>query len=270
VGDLETDTRVDGSDGAYRAMVSPAWEIWGPNGGYVAAIALRAGARESALPRPASFYCQYLNVAAFAEVAIRVVTLRRSKRSAALRVSMVQDERPILEALLWMTDEASLGLEHDATHAPEVRDPESLPSYEDLKPPEYPWFSFWQNLETRPTSGRFATEVREPFYEAWQRFRPRATFDDAVVDAARSLILVDTMQWPAAHAAHRHPAPFVAPSLDVSVQFHRSARDSEWLLCETRAPLATEGLIGGNTRVWSADRKLIASGGSQLLCRPAR
>ena len=37
-----SDTAVDGTDGSYRAVLSKDWEIWGPMGGYVAAVALRA------------------------------------------------------------------------------------------------------------------------------------------------------------------------------------------------------------------------------------
>src|SRR5436190_7002460 len=47
VGDLAHDTDVVGSDGRYTATVSGDWEIWGPMGGYVAAIALRAAAAEA-------------------------------------------------------------------------------------------------------------------------------------------------------------------------------------------------------------------------------
>ena len=45
MGDFDIDTRVEGSGGRYRANISREWEIWGPNGGYVAAIALRAAGR---------------------------------------------------------------------------------------------------------------------------------------------------------------------------------------------------------------------------------
>jgi acyl-CoA thioesterase len=100
------------------------------------------------------------------------------------------------------------------------------------------------------------------------RYRPRATFDDPIVDAIRSLILLDTMFWPAAAARHARPSAFLAPSLDVSVSFHRAVPDSEWLLCDTRSPIAAHGLIGGTAQVWSADRRLVATGTSQLLCRP--
>jgi hypothetical protein len=41
----------------FTAMVHDDWEIWGPEGGYVAAIALRAAGAASPLARSASFFC---------------------------------------------------------------------------------------------------------------------------------------------------------------------------------------------------------------------
>ena len=68
------------------------------------------------------------------------------------------------------------------------------------------------------------------------RFTPRATFDCAFTDAARSLLLIDTNGWPAAHGPYVEDQPYIAPSLDVAVQFHRSARDSELLLSQSECP----------------------------------
>ncbi len=42
MGDLARDTAVQGGAGSYGAVLSRDWEIWGPMGGYVAAVALRA------------------------------------------------------------------------------------------------------------------------------------------------------------------------------------------------------------------------------------
>lgn len=47
MGDLDRDTALTGSAGRYTAALSEDWRIWGPNGGYVAAVALRAAGAES-------------------------------------------------------------------------------------------------------------------------------------------------------------------------------------------------------------------------------
>ncbi len=55
----------------------------------------------------------------------------------------------------------------------------------------------------------------------------------------------------------------------MTAQFHGDASSSEWLLVDARAPVADGGLIGTTSTVWSADGRLVASGGAQLFCRPA-
>ena len=54
MGDLGVDTAVTGGDGRYEAELSDDWRIWGPQGGYIASLALRAAGRECGRPRPAS------------------------------------------------------------------------------------------------------------------------------------------------------------------------------------------------------------------------
>ncbi len=94
MGDLGVDTAVEEiGDGRYRAALSRDWEIWGPNGGYVAAIALRAGAAYSDLPRPASFSCHYLAAGEFAPAEAHVRTLRRTKRAESLAITLTQGDR---------------------------------------------------------------------------------------------------------------------------------------------------------------------------------
>ena len=76
------------------------------------------------------------------------------------------------------------------------------------------------------------------------------------------------MSWPA--ACQPHPdAAFVAPNLDVTAWFHAAAPESEWLLADHECRVATGGLMGTTGRVWSHDRRLLASGGAQLFCVPA-
>lgn len=272
MGDLGKDTMVSGADGNYRARLSPEWNVWGPNGGYVAAVALRAAAAQTDMTRPATFSCHFLSVAEFAEVDLQVVSLRRTKRAESLRVSMSQNGRPVVDAMVWAVADVD-GLEHDAADMPQVPAPDSLKPIEELLPPEErePRYAFWKNLESRPLNFVHWTQrpIGPPLWREWYRFRPRAVFDDPFVDACRLLILLDTMGWPAATRAHPIDAPWIAPSLDLTAQFHRNPSKHEWLLADAVAPIATEGLIGSQARVWSPDGQLLATGSGQLLCRPA-
>ncbi len=272
MGDLEVDTRLEavvGKSGGYRANLSKDWEIWGPNGGYLAAIALRAAGREAEIKRPSSFAGHFLSVARFAPVQVNVTPMRQGRRAESFRVDIEQDGRTVFTSLV-RTASPVPGLEHDVARAPEVPGPDSLLSVEKLIEADAPGMAFWQNLEVRPLFPERIHErmvARDPVWREWYRFRPRATFDDPFLDAARSLLLIDTLSWPAACQPHPE-SPFQAPNLDVSVWFHRAAPGSDWLLADHDCPVAEAGLMGTLGRVWSSSGELLASGGAQLMCVP--
>src|ERR1700690_1666192 len=118
MGDLGIDTAVAGGDGRYTARMSRDWEIWGPNGGYVASIALRAAGAFSRFDRPATLVGHFLGVAEFdAPVDLEVTTLREAKRAQSMRVSMTQSGNPIFDAMIWSVGDVA-GLEHDVTEMP--------------------------------------------------------------------------------------------------------------------------------------------------------
>ena len=275
MGDLGIDTAVeDCGDGRYRATLSQDWEIWGPMGGYVAAVALRAAGASVDHPRPAAFSCHYLGVARFEPVDIRVETRKSGRSASAQRVEISQEGRPILDAMVWSAADNE-GLEHDETTPPAVAGPSELPSITELLPPdaESP-FPFWRNFDAKPLHFEVDWPPEGPRpaqWQEWLKFLPQATFDDPWLDAARSVILVDLPSWPSAHRPHAwQQPPFMAPTLDLNVAFHQPTAAEEWLLCDGAAPLSTRGLFGWTARVWSPGGALHASGGGQCLYRKVR
>jgi acyl-CoA thioesterase II len=275
VGDLAADTAVERvGDGCFTGRLSQDWEIWGPMGGYVASVALRAAGETSPFHRPASFSCHYLGVASFDAVDASVTTLRQARTAASHRVELTQGGKPVLEATVWSVGQVE-GLTHDVSEAPSVPPPEETPSIEELLSDEEleagPPFPFWNNVESKavefirpwPPTGPLA-----PVWQSWCRFSPTPTFDDPWVDACRSVILVDVQSWPAAHRPHAYlEPPFYAPSLDLYVAFHDPRPQAEWLLTDGYGPIARDGLMGWTGRLWAPDGALVASGGGQLLCR---
>src|SRR5471032_2330743 len=123
MGDLALDTAVTGGGGHYTARLSRDWEIWGPNGGYIASIALRAAGAHSRYGRPVSIVGHFLGVASFDDVLLEVKTLRVTKRAESMRVSMKQGRDEIFEALVW-TCAPMEGLEHELAINPATFDPE--------------------------------------------------------------------------------------------------------------------------------------------------
>jgi acyl-CoA thioesterase len=267
--DFLADTRVEvvpGEIGRYRARLSPEWAVWGPNGGYVAAIALRAAMAQSRLPRPASLQCQFLTVGEFAEVGVRVTALGGSKRAESLRVEVVQNDRLLLAATVWMVDDPLRGYVHDFASAPDVPSPDTLRGYQDLEGDEYAeWYPIWRSIEGRPL--RWREPPGRPEWQTWLRFT-QTEFPDRVVDALRQLFWLDFPGWNATIAAHPWPFPYLTPNLDLTVQFHAFAPNTTWMLADGVVPLAQDGLVGCTSHLWSEDGRLLASGSSTHVCRP--
>lgn len=264
--DLEHATRVGIDKGIFHATLSRDWELCGPSGGYIAAIALRAVGAVAEVGTPASMHCHFLSVPHFAGVELMVNALKRGRRSESFNVSMSQDGKPILEAMVRTVADAA-GYEHQAHEAPRVPAPELLATYRELHP-ESADVPFWKNVEHRPADRRGGMGEATRAYE-WIRYRPQACFDDPYVDAARSLIALDSFSWPAAKRTHPGGG-YVALNLDASVWFHRFSADSAWLLVDHDCPIAGRGLMSVNGRVWDRDGRLLATGTTQLCCVPGR
>jgi len=275
MGDLALDTAVEGGDGHYTCELSRDWEIWGPNGGYMAAVALRAAGAHSRFDRPASIVGHFLGVASFDEpVELETTTLREAKRAESIRVSIRQGARPIFDALVWAVGDVD-GLEHDFSVRPDAPEPTTLMTVQERlaaagiegRPP----FPFWYNFEERPIQWIANWEEREsspPSLLTWFKYVPVSTFDDFWVDACRSLILIDTMGWPSVNRHHVGDHGFMAPSIDIAVGFHRFAPEEPWLLVRNESPSGHDGILGARGDVWSRDGAFLATGISNMLCRP--
>lgn len=254
-----------GREGVYHATLSPEWAVWGPNGGYVAAIALRAALTASHLPRPASFQAHFLAVGGFAPVEVRVARLGGGKRAESLRSDVWQGERQLLAASVWTVDDGLGGYAHDVAEAPAVPGPDALRSYAELESDSYAsWYPIWRSMEGRPT--RWREPPGRPESRTWLRFTDTVVSDRAG-DALRQLFWLDYPGWNATIAAHPWPFPYLTPNLDLTVQFHRSAPEADWMLADGFVPLAGDGLLGCVSRLWTADGRLLATGTSTHACR---
>ncbi len=270
MGDFGEDTTVNGSDGQYHATVNRDWEIWGPMGGYVAAMALRAAAAEVPAPfEPASFTGQFLSSAKFEPVDIAVEIRRQSRRAAAVSVRITQESTPILDAQVWFSIPSEV-VQYDHSKPHRHGKPQDHPPISEytFEPSVFP---FWENFEGRPIDwidDMDAYPGGEPEWAEWLRFAPTAEFADPVLEAARVLLLADLPSFPAAvRAFPGNERTFVSPSLDLAVQFHRLRDVGQWLLVQGVTPIAERGLLGFRSEVWNATGQILASGSGQLLAR---
>jgi acyl-CoA thioesterase II len=279
MGDLARDTHVRGSDGTYTATLSPDWNIWGPCGGYIAAVGLRAAGAHTEFRRPVSFTCHFLGVGQYRDVDITTRTLRKTKRAESVAVTITQDGNPLLEAVAWAIGDVG-GIAHEHTAFPDVpkhtelKDIRELLTAEELA--EGPPMNFWSNFDERPIQWLSREEWGkrpggDPVWRHWVRFHPTPSFDDPFVEAGRLLCLLDVSMWPsAARAYDQGSLAYIAPSLDLSAVFHQVDDVSDWLLLDGHSPVARDGIVGGTGRVWSEDGTLLCSGVQSMLCRPAQ
>jgi acyl-CoA thioesterase II len=262
---LDVATDLEEEDGRYSIRLDEAWEIWGPSGGYLASLALRAAGKSAEIQRPASLYCHFLSSPAFDRVELEVDVVKRGRRSESLAVRMTQDERVVLFAMVLTASEAP-GYRHQEVSAPDVAAPDASKPFERTRDGK-PLFPFWSNMSCRRPEGGGVEGAERSLIREWVRFEPTPSFENPFVDAARPLILLDTFGWPALYERYRG-ADYVAPNLDTSVWFHQFTTESEWLLIDHECPVAEGGLLGVSGRIWSPDGRLLASGNAQLCCIP--
>lgn len=270
MGRFHEDTAVVEQDGVLTATLSRDWEIWGPNGGYVASVALRAaGLRAPEGHRPASFSCQYLSVARFEPVQVEVRTVKTGRSASCLAVELSQNGKAFLTAQVWTTNRAD-GPEVAALAAPDVPPPAEVADIKTLLGDAPRTHGFWQNFESRPVDWRRegSPDLRGKPLRQWLRFLDFEPVDP-FADGGRSLVLIDTLLWPA-HWRGQTDVDYIAPSLDLTVWFHAPRLAGEWLLIDARSETAGGGLVHGTGQVWSEDGRLIASGGGHMLHTPMR
>lgn len=272
MGDLGVDTSVEGADGRYRAELSAAWEIWGPMGGYLAGVALRAAGQECGRARPASISAHFTGGVGSGPVDVAVEIVRATRVATSSSVTISQGGRTGLRAMVWGVDQLD-GLEHHTARRPPPQPgPEETPTFAErmVTVVEQERHPFWDNLDYRPLHwiGDWAGyEPGEPMNEAWYRFVPTAAFADPWVDAIRLLVLLDLDSWPAAHRAHRTDVPWFAPTIELAARFIGDAHDEPWLRGIGEAPVAANGLVAHRSEVWTPEGRLLGNGGSTLLSR---
>jgi acyl-CoA thioesterase II len=267
---LADDTAVRDEGGALTATLSRNWEIWGPNGGYISAIALRAAGRIAPPDhRPATFSAQYLSAGQFAEAEVTAEAVKKGRNAWCINVALSQNGKRFVQAQVWTTNKSD-GPKMQGRKMPDVPPHAALKSWPELftrKEDDGPHFRFWDNFVGKPVRQRQVNDFdpRGSVLEEWYRYTDFETATDPFLDFARALILIDTLQWPAFCRGLAEKPNYIAPSLDVTAWFHDAPGSAEWLLAHARADTARGGLIQGGVEIWSEDGRLIATGGSNML-----
>ncbi len=257
-------TSVAQDDDVLTAVLSDAWAIAGPNGGYMSAIALRAAALGSdPLFKPCSIAVQYLSRAQPGHVEIRSAPMGGGRNAQCVQVSLDQGDREVLRAQTWMRPETS-GPVLRASAMPDVPGPDAVPAVDTRSRGH----GFWGHFDIRPIgdaslSDRFAPRT----HRAWFRYRDFEPGHDPWLDRARYVVLIDTLVWPTFVRTENPRPDFGAVSLDLAAWFHGAGGADDWLLVESVVGPAAAGALFGSCSIWSCDGALLANGGSQMSIR---
>ncbi len=251
---FSSDTAVTAAaPGTYTATIDPGWWIErGPNGGYLAAIVLRAVLAEvdDRARRPRTMTLHYLRPPAAGPCEV-VVSVERSGRGLTTVLARLrQDDRDCILALV------ALGLDrggpelHDHP-APDAPDPDLLPGRGD-PPALAPNVEFRHRFDVRHALGT-APFARGTVAETGGWIR---TPDDDPIDDVLLLALTDS--WPPA-VFSKLEVPVGVPTIELTVHFRGAPSLAPgWCLVRFRTLEAEAGYLEETGEVWSADGRLLA------------
>lgn len=260
-------------DGAgFVATLDPDWEIWGPSGGYIAAIALRAvRACAGEGHRPVTLTGQFVRVAKPGDIQVMVEPVKEGG-SALYAVTLAQEGRPVFLSQIWTTKRTEPSAIIQPV-MPDVPRPAALRSHEEISAERgIAHGKFWRNLDGRPFEFRLHDDppAQHPNQRRWMRFRTWDAGDDLFFDAMRTALLIDLGIWPGHWHRLEEAGTYLAPSLDLTVYFHGSEPAGEWLLSDADSDMAGNGLISGRVRIWNEAGRALATGSGHCLVTTPR
>ena len=250
--DFERATAVTSlGEGRWAAEADPDWfATTGPNGGYTAAIVLRAMTGTLAMPgrEARSLTLHYLRPLVAGGYEISVEVERAGRRLSTLSARVEQDGRVCLLALAAFSEDFESVAEY-ADAAPDIAPPEQLeplPRDRALVPVAARF------AQRRALGGKLFGSEDEALTGGWIEFAEGAPPLDAIALA----MLTDA--W--------IPSPFVrldrpvgAPTVDLTIHFRAPGEPVEWpALVQFRSRFAHAGFFEEDGEIWSADGRLLA------------
>jgi acyl-CoA thioesterase len=236
-------------DGAFLATCDEGWSTeLGPNGGYLAAIVLRAMIAELGDPErhARSLTCHYLRPPHPGELDVGVTVERSGRSLSTLTARLSQDGRLCIVAVGAFAVELDGVLDY-AGAPPAAPAPEATPRL-----PVVPRVPISQHFEMRQAlGGPLYAGADEALSGGW------LCFDDgaAPLDAPALAMFADAW-WPAPLPRLTRPASL--PTVDLTVHFRSPPRDAGPVLAVFRSSTAAGGFFEEDGELWSQDGVLLA------------
>lgn len=246
--------------GRWAGRLDTGWWIQrGPNGGYLAALLLRAVRAEVADEARAarSLTVHYLRPPAEGPVEV-AVTIERSGRSlTTVSARMTQDGTTIALALAALAADRDGAVGFDDAVMPEVAPPASCPPM-----PSALAIPMHGRYESRlAVGGPLFAEGQEAVTGGWIRLVDGEPLDELVVTAM-------TDAWPPA-VFTRSATPMAVPTIDLNVHLRQPVVEPHaWSLVVFRSRLAAGGYVEEDGEVWSEDGRLLAQSRQLAVAAP--
>ena len=239
-------------DGRYHLDFDKSWWIvFGPNGGFVAAMIVRAMEAGVAAPerllRSITVHYPAPPREGDAEVEVRIERTGRSMSTVSARLT--QGDRLVALALAAFAAPYDSAIAYDEIAMPDVEPPGELP---EAAEGATPFVAHWR---LKPALG----EHGRAFTGGWM-----APAVESPVDSALVVALADT--WiPAPFTLH---GPFGAPTIDLSVHVRATLPlEPQPVLGVFHSDLARDGLFEEDGRLWAPDGTLLAHSRQLALAR---
>lgn len=254
-------TRV--SEDAFTATLSPDWWVFtGANGGYLAAVLMRALTERVADPErmARSLTVHYLRPPEAGRVDVTTSVVRSGRSLATLTATMSQEGRDVALAVAAFSRSRPSMTFADAVMPAVTPVEETEPSKwpENLFPPIARRFHYRPIGYEAVFAGLEKAEVA-----AWTRLREPRPLDPVL------LSLVADALAPAVFP--KASQPVAATTVDLTVHFRAPAEEPPgdgWVLAAFRSRTAVDGFVEEDGEVWTPDGRLIAHSRQLALLLP--
>jgi len=244
--------RID--DKTWQGEIQPHWDILGnANGGYLLAIAARAGVLASGRPDPVTITGHFLAPAAAGPIRVATEILKEGRRLATVRSEIFNGDGRRLVATLGSYGELGPAdtperVDAEPPDLPPVDDCVRVVATETFPPP----FMGQVDLRLHPEDVPFGAtgSSGHPRVRGWFRWP-----DDEVIDTIGLVVAVDA--FPPTIFNANLPAAW-SPTIELTSHIRERPTVGEWLRCSFNTRFITGGFLEEDGELWDESGRLIA------------
>ncbi len=249
--------------GRWAADLDPGWDLRPvPQGGIVAAVALRALAAELDEPtqRLRTFHTTFAAQVASGPVEVEAEVLRRGRTMSQVRGELRNPgaARGHLTTATFGASRRGFTFTDLAPPPPDVPRPDACPSFRDMPPPDIEGWEpmpFWTGrVEERLAVGLPPWDATSPRTRAercqWFRFDETPVRPDGTLDPLGLVVLADIMPGAVGERVGPSDEMWFAPSVDLTLHLLDDDWRSPWVLGRSTARHAGDGYASADMALW--------------------